>query len=94
VEADLAVTGGVHHALDTVKALSAGTSALQIVSALLLSGPARLTSLRREVELRLEEHESRALAPSIGSLSHRRCASPCWIERADYARILQTGRPR
>jgi dihydroorotate dehydrogenase (fumarate) len=94
VRCDRAVTGGVHGAVDAVKALLAGANAVQIVSALLIHGPQYLSLLRRNLEIWLEEHEFEALAPSIGALSHRRCPDPRLLERASYARILQTRRSR
>ena len=94
VDADLAITGGVHSAIDAVKALLAGASAVQVVSALLMRGPEHLATLRRELEAWLERHEYEALAPSIGALSHARCADPRQIERANYVRILHAWRPR
>jgi len=93
VRAPLAVTGGVHSAQDAVKALFAGASAVQVVSALLLHGPAHLAKMRGDLERWLEEHDYPALAPSIGSMSHAHCASPHLIERANYVRILHTWRP-
>ncbi len=94
VRCDLAITGGVHSAVDAVKALLAGANAVQIVSALLMHGPQYLALLRRELETWLDEHEFATLAPSIGALSHRRCPDPHLLERANYARILQTWRSR
>ena len=48
VRASLAVTGGVHTALDVVKATMAGAHVTQMVSALLMHGPGHLrTVLRR-----------------------------------------------
>jgi len=94
VDADLAVTGGVHSAVDAVKALLAGAHAVQVVSALLRHGPEHLATLRRELDAWLESHDYAALAPSIGSLSHGRGADPRLIERANYARILHAWRPR
>ena len=48
VKASLAVTGGVHTALDVVKATMAGAHAIQMVSALLRNGPGHLRTLRAE----------------------------------------------
>ena len=42
VKASLAVTGGVHTAIDVVKATMAGAHVTQMVSALLLHGPTHL----------------------------------------------------
>jgi dihydroorotate dehydrogenase (fumarate) len=94
VDADLAITGGVHGPYDAVKALLAGADAVQIVSALLLHGPGYLAKLRDGIAQWFEEHEFESLAPSIGALSHRRCPDPALLERAHYARLLQTWRPR
>jgi dihydroorotate dehydrogenase (fumarate) len=84
----------VHSATDAVKALLAGASAVQVVSALLMHGPGHLATLRRELEAWFEEREYAALAPSIGALSHARCPQPRLIERANYARMLHSWRPR
>ena len=46
VKASLAVTGGVHTALDVVKATMAGAHATQLVSALLKNGPDHLRTVR------------------------------------------------
>ncbi len=94
VRCDLALTGGVHGAFDAVKALLAGANAVQVVSALLIHGPPYLSLLRRELETWFEEHEFETLAPAIGALSHLRCPDPRLLERASYARILQTWRTR
>ena len=53
VRASLAVSGGVHEPLDAVKAILAGASAVQIVTALMTHGPARLRQLVHEVVHRL-----------------------------------------
>ena len=47
VRASLAVTGGVHTALDVVKATMAGAHVTQMVSALLMHGPAHLGGASR-----------------------------------------------
>jgi dihydroorotate dehydrogenase (fumarate) len=50
VNASLALSGGVHESMDAVKAVMAGAHVVQLVSALLHSGPACLTVIRREFE--------------------------------------------
>src|SRR5204863_1433605 len=50
VGASLAVTGGVHTALDVVKATMTGAHATQLVSALLANGPGHLRALRADLE--------------------------------------------
>jgi dihydroorotate dehydrogenase (fumarate) len=89
VKASLAVTGGVHTALDAVKALMAGADAVQMVSALLRKGPEYLGVVRRELERWLEEHEYDSLQQMRGSMNLVRCPDPSALERANYIRILQ-----
>jgi dihydroorotate dehydrogenase (fumarate) len=90
VSCSLAVTGGVHSAVDAVKAVMAGADVVQVVSALLKHGPDRLATLRAELADWLEEHEYDSLAQARGSLSLLRCPDPAAHERANYMTILQS----
>jgi dihydroorotate dehydrogenase (fumarate) len=87
--ADLAVSGGVHSGLDAVKAVMAGAHAVQVVSAVLLHGPVRLTQIRREFERWFEAHEYQSLDQLRGSMNLKRCPDPRAFERASYLRVLQ-----
>jgi len=49
-DASIALSGGVHEPIDGVKAVLAGADVVQIVSALLRGGPARLTAIRTGFE--------------------------------------------
>jgi dihydroorotate dehydrogenase (fumarate) len=89
----LAVTGGVHNALDAVKAVMAGAHAVQMVSALLRRGPEMLLRVRRDMENWLEEHGYTSLEQMQGSMSHGRSPNPGALERANYTRVLQSWRP-
>jgi dihydroorotate dehydrogenase (fumarate) len=90
VRPSLAVTGGVHTALDAVKAVMAGADAIQVVSELLKRGPERLATLRTELAQWLDEHGYDSLAEAKGSLSLLRCPDPAAHERANYMAILQS----
>jgi dihydroorotate dehydrogenase (fumarate) len=90
VSASLAVSGGVHTALDAVKAIMSGAHAVQMVSALLKNGPAYLAKVRRGLQEWLEEHEYESLQQMRGSMSLRRCPDPKAYERANYIEILQS----
>jgi dihydroorotate dehydrogenase (fumarate) len=89
----LAVSGGVHTEKDAIKALMAGATAVQMVSALLRRGPAHLTLVRDGVARWMEEHEYESLAQLRGSMSHARCPDPAAFERGNYMRLLQTWKP-
>lgn len=93
IDASLAVTGGVHTALDAVKAVMAGADACQVVSSLLRNGPEHLTSLRRDLAFWLEEHEYDSLTQMKGSMNLLRCPNPAAHSRGNYMTILQSWRP-
>jgi len=86
----LAVSGGVHTALDAVKAMMTGAQAVQVVSALLKRGPDYLRTLIDEVRAWLEEHEYESVKQLCGSMSLERCPEPGAYERANYMTLLQS----
>ena len=90
VNASLAVTGGVHGALDAVKAIMTGAHAVQLVSALLLHGPEHLRTIREALEVWMEEHEYDSVEQMRGSMNLVHCPDPKAFERANYMHILQS----
>lgn len=90
--ADLAVTGGVHTAIDAVKAVMCGATAVQMVSCLLRHGPSHLATVRAEFEQWVESHGYESLNQLRASMSHRRCDDPRAFERANYFRMLHSWR--
>ena len=93
LDASLAASGGVHTALDAVKAVMAGAHAVQLVSALLLHGPEHLGTVRDGLDTWLEDHEYRSLREAQGCMNLARCPDPAALERGNYMRILQSWRP-
>jgi dihydroorotate dehydrogenase (fumarate) len=91
--ASLAVTGGVHTAVDAIKAVMAGAHAVQLVSALLQHGPERLKTIREEMVRWMEEHEYHSLRQMQGSMNLTRCPDPQAFERANYMRVLHSWHP-
>ncbi|HET7787700.1 MAG TPA: dihydroorotate dehydrogenase-like protein [Myxococcales bacterium] len=92
VRIPLAASGGVHSGMDAIKAVMAGASAVQVVSALLKKGPEHLRTLRLEMERWMEEHEYESLRQMLGSMSLAHCPDPNAFSRANYMRILQSWR--
>lgn len=93
VRASLAVTGGVHTAIDVIKAAMTGAHAIQMVSALLQRGPEYLNTVREEILQWMEVHEYQSLRQMQGSMNLSRCPDPTAFERANYMRVLQSWRP-
>jgi dihydroorotate dehydrogenase (fumarate) len=90
IDCSLAATGGVHHVIDVVKAIATGASVVQLVSALLRQGPARLGALKQELVDWLVEHEYDSLDQLRGRMSLLHCPDPKAYERANYMEILQS----
>ncbi|MGN6369702.1 MAG: dihydroorotate dehydrogenase-like protein [Phycisphaerae bacterium] len=90
VVADLAVTGGVHTAEGVLKAVMAGATGVQVVSALLTHGPEYLRRLRGDVARWLELHQYDSLDQARGSMSLLHTPNPGAFERGNYMKILQT----
>jgi dihydroorotate dehydrogenase (fumarate) len=93
IRPSLAVSGGIHTAVDSVKALMAGAHAVQVVSALLQRGPRYLQALREHVVSWMEEHEYGSLDELQGSMNFEMCPDPSVYERANYMLTLQSWRP-
>ena len=89
VAASLAVTGGVHTAVDVVKATMACAHVTQMVSALLAQGPGHLGTVLRDLTAWMDEHEWGSLSEMRGNLSLAKVPDPDAYERANYMLMLQ-----
>ena len=90
MRASLAVSGGVHTAVDAVKAIMAGAHAVQMVSALLRHGPEHLRAVREATAEWLEQHEYNSLRQMQGSMNPQRCPDPRAMTRANYVNVLHS----
>jgi dihydroorotate dehydrogenase (fumarate) len=90
VEADLAITGGVHSATDVVKCILAGASVAMMASALLQRGIPHATTVLAEFRRWLEEHEYDSVQQMCGSMSRRSVPDPTAFERGNYMRVLSS----
>jgi dihydroorotate dehydrogenase (fumarate) len=90
IQADLAVTGGVHTANEVVKAMMAGARVAMMTSALLLHGIEHLAAVRAELLDWMEAHEYASIRQMQGSMSHQAVADPSAFERANYLRVLRS----
>jgi dihydroorotate dehydrogenase (fumarate) len=93
VRASLAVSGGVHTALDVIKATMAGAHVTQMVSALLMHGPTHLRQVLEGIAAWMAEHEWNSLAEMRGNMSLLKVPDPDAYERANYMLMLQGWRP-
>jgi dihydroorotate dehydrogenase (fumarate) len=89
VKASLAITGGIHTAVDVVKATMAGAHATQLVSALLRHGPGHVRAIRAGLEAWMREHEWPSLSEMRGNMSLERLPDPAAYERANFRMALR-----
>jgi dihydroorotate dehydrogenase (fumarate) len=93
VKASLALTGGVHEAIDGVKAIMAGADVVQIVSALMKRGPAELTRIRDGFAAWGDEHEYDSVQEMRATLCLARGRNLKTFERGNYRQALRAARP-
>jgi dihydroorotate dehydrogenase (fumarate) len=87
VNADIAIAGGVHTALDVVKATMAGACVTQMVSVIMKNGPGHIRTVLAELEAWMTENEWESLANMRGNMSFQRIPDPAAYERATYQRF-------
>ena len=90
VEADLAITGGVHSAHDVLKAMMAGARVAMMTSALLRNGIEHIDHVLRDLVSWMEEHEYESIRQMCGSMSQRNVPNPSAFQRANYVRVLSS----
>jgi dihydroorotate dehydrogenase (fumarate) len=88
IQADLALTTGVHTAHDVVKAVMAGANVAMTTSELLHNGVGRASEILSDVQAWLEEYEYESITQMRGSMSQRSVAEPAAFERANYMKAL------
>ena len=88
----LAASGGVHGALDVIKAVMTGAHTVQLVSAVLRHGPLHLTKVRDELGRTVEQLGYSALGEMRGCMNLARCPDTSAFERGNYLRVLHSWR--
>jgi len=88
VKASLAITGGVHTALDVIKSTMAGAHVVQLVSALMRNGPRHLRALRTELEAWMVANEWTSLEEMRGNMSFQKIPNPAIYERENFRRMF------
>jgi dihydroorotate dehydrogenase (fumarate) len=90
IQADLALTSGIHTAEDVLKAMMAGASVAMMTSELLQNGFGRVPAILTDIEKWMDEHEYSSIQQMKGSLSQKTVKEPAAFERANYMKILNS----
>ena len=88
VEADLALTSGIHTAQDVLKAMMAGAKVAMTASAILREGYERVPVILNDLQAWMEAHEYESIKQMQGSMSQQSVAEPAAFERSNYIQIL------
>ncbi len=89
VQADIAVSGGVHEPADVAKALLVGASAVMTTASLLRHGPGHLTTLRNGLSAWMTQNDYESVRQLRGSMAVANVPDPDVYERANYVRVIQ-----
>lgn len=93
LEADFALTSGVHTAEDLLKAMMAGAKVAMSASAVLMQPSFHVVrEILVDARRWMEAHEYTSIRQMQGSMSQRSVAEPAAFERANYMKVLGTFR--
>lgn len=88
INADLAITSGVHTGKDAIRAILGGATIVQVASTLFKHGLPYLSTMLRDMEAWMAEKRYGSLADFRGKVSQKNCEDPLAFERAQYVRLL------
>jgi dihydroorotate dehydrogenase (fumarate) len=92
IDADFALTSGVHSYMDVLKAMMAGAKVAMTASNLLHSGEQAIGPILSDLEEWMKEHEYESIAQMQGSMSQNSVKEPAAFERANYMKVLNSFR--
>jgi dihydroorotate dehydrogenase (fumarate) len=88
VNADLALTSGVHSCKDVLKAMMAGAKVAMTASNLLHNGEQAIGPILNDLEAWMKEREYESIRQMQGSMSQKSVKEPAAFERANYMKVL------
>jgi len=90
VDADLAITSGVHTGEDALKALLVGADAVMMASALLREGAGHVATVVGEIQRWLDDNEYESVEQMKGSMSMGATPDADAFVRSNYMKMLRT----
>jgi dihydroorotate dehydrogenase (fumarate) len=88
IQADLALTSGVHTANDVLRSVMAGANVTMLASELIAKGPGRAAEILADMEKWMTEFEYTSIKQMCGSMSQKSVADAGAFERANYMKAL------
>ena len=93
VSIDYAITSGIHSHEDVIKGIMAGANVTMMASALLHHGIDYMSTVLRDLESWMTDHEYESVDQMRGSMSQQNVTEPTAFERANYMKVLQSWQP-
>ena len=90
IQADMALTSGVHTSADVLKAMMAGANVAMMASALLQNGIGTVSNVLADMTQWMETYEYTSIRQMQGSMSQQAVAEPAAFERANYMKALMS----
>ncbi len=90
MNADMAITGGVHTAEDVLKSMMGGAKVAMTTSALLHNGIDHLRVILADLVEWMDKHEYESIKQMQGSMSQKSVAYPAAFERAKYIKVFKS----
>jgi dihydroorotate dehydrogenase (fumarate) len=90
IDADLALTSGVHTGLDLVKAVMAGANVAMVASEFVANGVGRAAEMLAEMENWMTAYDHVSVGKMHGSMSQQHVENPAAFERGNYMKALQS----
>ena len=88
VDADFALTSGIHNYKDVLKAMMAGANVAMTASKLLHDGEQAIGPILSDLEAWMKEKEYESIRQMQGSMSQKSVKEPAAFERANYMKVL------
>lgn len=92
VNADFALTSGVHTANDVLKSMMAGSKVAMMASNILQNGEQVVPGMLNDLTAWMESHEYSSIRQMQGSMSQKSVKEPAAFERANYMKVLNSFR--
>ena len=91
VNADFALTSGIHTSRDVLKAMMAGAKVAMTASELLAGNSAqRVNEILSDMQTWMDGHEYESIQQMLGSMSQQSVKDPAAFERANYMKVLNS----
>lgn len=91
INADIAISTGIHRGEDMVRGLLAGATVTQVAASVIKNGIHHLATILRDFESWLDERGYHSVDDLRGRLSQAAVSDPFAFERAQYVNLLMNG---